>query len=95
MMRLSEDRIEAISLAITDRLASEEFVDLTMDEEDLAHLIGGVIAKDLKTEDDIQREAVEWIAVNRKHLETGTTAWQIEMENQRELLAVRRGYTLP
>lgn len=94
-MRLSEERIEAISLAITDRLAAEELVDLTMDEEDLAHVIGGVIAKDLAIEDELQREAVEWLQTNRKHLEAGTSAWQIELEQQRERMAVRRGYVLP
>lgn len=94
-MRLSEDRIEAISMAITDRLAEEELVDLTMDEDDLAHLIAQVIGRDLAIEDEIQREAVQWLETNRKHLETGTSAWQIELEKQRESLAVRRGYLLP
>jgi len=94
-MRLSEDRIEAMALAITDRLAEDELVDLTIDEEDLAHLIAGVIMKDLKVEDEIQSEAVKWLAVNRKHLDTGSSAWQIELERQREQIAIRRGYKLP
>ena len=94
-MRLSETRIEAIALAITDRLAEDELVDLTIDEDDLAHLIGDVIVKDLKLEDEIQREAVEWLEVNRKHLDTGSTAWQVELDQQREQIAIRRGYTLP
>ena len=94
-MRLSEQRIETIALAITDRLAEEELVDLTIDEEDLAHLIGEVIIKDLKLEDEIQREAVEWLEVNRKHLDTGSTAWQVELDKQREQIAIRRGYKLP
>jgi len=94
-MRLSEERIEAIAVAITDRLAEDELVDLTIDEEDLAHLIGNVIARDLKLEDEIQREAVEWLEVNRKHLDTGSSAWQIELDRQREQIAIRRGYTLP
>ena len=51
-MRLSEQRIENIALAITDRLAEDELVDLTIDEDDLAHLIGDVILKDLKLEDE-------------------------------------------
>jgi hypothetical protein len=94
-MRLSEERIEAIALAITDRLAEDELVDLTIDEEDLANLIGDVIARDLKIEDEIQREAVEWLSVNRKHLEQGSSAWQIELDKQREQIAIRRGYVLP
>ena len=94
-MRLSEERIEAIALAITDRLAEEELVDLTIDEEDLAQLISDTIVKDLKLEDEIQREAVEWLGVNRKHLDTGSSAWHIELEKQREQIAIRRGYKLP
>lgn len=94
-MRLSEERIEAMSLAITDRLAEDELVDLTIDEDDLANLIGEVIAKDLKLEDEIQREAVEWLAVNRKHLDQGSNAWRIELDKQREQIAIRRGYVLP
>ena len=94
-MRVSEDRIEAISLAIVDRLAEEELVDLTMDEEDLAHLVANVITKDLAVEDEIQREAVDWIQTNKAHLEAGTSGWQIELEQRREQFAVRRGYTLP
>ena len=94
-MRLSEQRVEAIALAITDRLAEEELVDLTINEEDLAHMIGDVIIKDLKLEDEIQREAVEWLEVNRKHLDTGSTAWQVELDKQREQIAIRRGYKLP
>ena len=94
-MRLSEERIEAIALAITDRVAEDELVDLTIDEEDLAHLIGDVIAKDLRTEEEIHRETVEWLRVNRKHLDEGSSAWQIELEKQREQIAIRRGYVLP
>ena len=94
-MRLSEQRIENIALAITDRLAEDELVDLTIDEDDLAHLIGDTIMKDLQAEDEIQREAVEWLEVNRKHLDAGSTGWQIELEKQREQIAIRRGYKLP
>lgn len=94
-MRLSEERIEAISLAITDRLAEDELVDLTIDEEDLANLIADVLTRDLKVEDEVQREAVEWLRLNRKHLDEGSSAWQIELEKQREQIAIRRGYVLP
>ena len=94
-MRLSEARIEAISLAITDRLAEEELVDLTIDEEDLAHLVAQVLLKDLAREDEIQREAVQWLEVNKKHLEPGSSPWQIELDKRREQIAIQRGYVLP
>ena len=94
-MRLSEERIEAISLAITDRLAEEELVDLTIDEDDLANLISEVMIKDFTREDEIQREAVEWLEINRKHLDPGSNAWRIELEQKREQIAIRRGYRMP
>jgi hypothetical protein len=94
-MRLGEDRIDSIALAITDRLAEEELVDLEMDEQDLANVIAQIIRKDLLIEDEIQREAVLWIEQNRKHLESGTSEWHIELDKVRERLAIRRGYVLP
>ena len=94
-MRLREERIEAIALAITDRLAEQELVDLTIDEDDLANLIGEVMIKDFQREDEIQREAVEWLEVNRKHLDPGSSTWQIELEQKRDQIAIQRGYRLP
>lgn len=94
-MRVSEERVESISLAISDRLAGDELVDLEIDEEDLANLIGRVLIRDLAREDEIQREAVEWVETNKKHLEPGTTPWQVELERRREAMAIRRGYVLP
>jgi len=94
-MRLNDRRIDAIALAIVDRLAEEELVDLTFGEEDLVHLVGDCITRDLAREDEIQREAVEWLAVNRKHLVEGTSDWEIELDRQRDRLAIQRGYVLP
>ena len=94
-MRLSEERIEIIALAIADRLAEQELVDLTIDEDDLANLIGEVMIKDFQREDDIQREAVEWLEVNRKHLDAGSSAWRVELEQKRDQIAIQRGYRLP
>jgi hypothetical protein len=94
-MRLTEARIESIAQAMVDRLAEEELVDLTMSEEDLAELISQVMQRDLAQEDVIQREAVEWLQVNRKHLQEGSDPWQIELEQQRDAIAIRKGYVLP
>ena len=94
-MRLNDRRIEAIALAIVDRLAEEELIDLTMDEEDLTNLVGDCITNDLAREDEIHREAVEWLARNRRHLEAGTSDWEIELERRRVAVAIQRGYLLP
>lgn len=94
-MRLSEERIEGISQAIVDRLAEDDLIDLTIDEEDLANLVAQVIVKDLQREDEIQRDAVKWVEINKKHLDAGSSAWQIEVERRRESIAIQRGYVLP
>lgn len=94
-MRLTEARIEAIAQAMADRLAEDEMVDLTMSEDDLADLIAQCLEKDLSREDAIQREAVEWLKVNRRHLQEGTDAWEVELQRQREAIAIRKGYLLP
>lgn len=94
-MRLTEERIEAIAMAITDRLAEEELVDLTIDEEDLANLVANVITRDLAREDEIQREAVEFVRKTKPQLDPGSTGWSIELERARDQIAVRRGYVLP
>ena len=94
-MRLTEERIDAIALAITDRLAEDELVDLTIDEDGLASLIAQVITKDLAREDEIQREAVEFLQKTKPGLEPGGSGWRIELDRAREQFAVRRGYVLP
>lgn len=94
-MRLSEERIEVISRAIVDRLAEDELIDLTLDEDDLANLVAQVLVKDLRREDEIQREAVQWVETNRKHLDAGSSPWQVEVDRRRELIAIQHGYVLP
>ena len=94
-MRLSEERIEVISRAIFDRIAEEELIDLTLDEEDLANLVAQVLVKDLRREDEIQREAVQWVEINKKHLDAGSSIWQVEVARRRESIAIQHGYVLP
>ena len=94
-MRLREERIDIIAQAIVDRLAEDELIDLTMDEEALGERIGVVIAKDLAREDEIQREAVEWVRKHRAHMVEGTSEWSIELDRKRQEIAVTRGYVLP
>jgi len=94
-MRLNDRRIESISTSIVDRLAEEEMLDLTISEEDLVVLVANVIESDLSIEDELQEEAVNWLRQHRKNLEEGSSPWEIELERQREQLAIRRGYVLP
>jgi len=94
-MRLSEERIEKIATSIVDRLAEEELVDLTIEEEMLAERIGLLILQDLEKENQIQHEAVEWLSHHKSYLERGTSQWSIELEKKREELAIIKRYILP
>lgn len=94
-MRLREERIEAISQAIVDALCEEELVDLTIDEEELVHLVSNAILADLAKEDEIQEEAVRWMQHNKPGLQEGTGPWEIELEKRLGQIAIQRGYTLP
>lgn len=94
-MRLSEERVDAIALAITDKVAEEELIDLEMDEENLADLISEVILKDLRKEEEVHREAVEFVKKTKPGLEPGSSGWSIELDRAREQFAVKRGYVLP
>jgi hypothetical protein len=70
-------------------------LDLTLSEEDLTNLIAELIEGDLRIEDAIQDEAVNWMRVNRKNVPEGSDAWGIELDRHRDQLAIRRGYVLP
>ncbi len=94
-MRLSEERIERIATDIVDRLAEEELVDLTIEEDQLADLIAVLIHDDLEKENLIQQEAVEWLSRHKPYLERGTSQWSIELDRKREELAIVKGYILP
>ncbi len=94
-MRFSEERIEKIANDIVDRLAEEELVDLTVEEEELAGLIGDLLLEDLERENIIRREAIEWLTLNRPRLEPGTDAWSIELEKKLEDIAISKAYVLP
>lgn len=94
-MRMSEERIDKIAQDIVDRLAEDELIDLTVDEDMLAERIGVLIARDLAVEEEIQREAVEWLRKHRPHLEPGTSDWSIELDAKRDDIAISRGYVLP
>ena len=94
-MRFSEERIEKIASDIVDRLAEDELVDLTVEEEELAGLIGELLLEDLERESLIRREAIDWLKRNRPRLDPGTDAWSIELEKKLEDIAISKAYVLP
>lgn len=93
-MRLSEERVAVIARDIADVLLDEELVDLEMEEDRFVFLLESLILRDLRIEDEIDEEATAWLQKNRRHVEEGSTEWEIEMERIKEELAVSRGYVI-
>lgn len=93
-MRLSEERVALLAREITDKLLDDELIDLEIDEDRFTFLVETLILKDLKVEDEIDEEATAWLQKNRRHVEEGSTEWEIEMERIKEELAVTRGYVI-
>ena len=79
---------------ICDRLLDEELIDLEIAENDFVFQLESLILKDLRIEDEIDEDATEWIKKNRRHVEEGSTEWEVEMERVKEELAVARGYVI-
>jgi hypothetical protein len=93
-MRLSEERVAVIAREIANSLLDEELVDLEIEEDRFVFLIESLILKDLRTEGEIEEEATAWLKKNRRHVEEGSTEWEVEMERIKEELAVARGYVI-
>jgi hypothetical protein len=94
-MRLSEERIDDITMAIVERLLDEELIDVRGDERKLAVRLSRLFIQDLAQEGQIQLEAVEWLRKHKPHLIEGTDPWEIALERKRHDLAIARGYVLP
>ena len=94
-MRLSEERVDAIAMAIVDRLCEDELIDLEIEEENLADLVSEVLLKDLRREEEVQKEAVDFLKKTKPQLEPGSSGWSIELDRVRDRIAVKRGYVLP
>jgi hypothetical protein len=93
-MRLSEERVAVIARDIANTLLDEELVDLEIEEDRFIFIVESAILKDLAIEDEIDEAATEWIKKNRRHVEEGSTEWEVEMERVKEELAVARGYVI-
>ena len=93
-MRLSEERVAVIAREIANTLLDEELVDLEIEEDRFVFLIESLILKDLQLEGEIEEEATAWLKQNRRHVEEGSTEWEVEMERIKEELAVSRGYVI-
>lgn len=93
-MRLSEERVAVIARDIANTLLDEEMVDLEIEEDRFIFLIESLFLKDLATEGEIEEEATAWLKQNRRHVEEGSTEWEVEMDRIKEELAVARGYVI-
>jgi len=93
-MRLSEERVAVIARDVANTLLDEELVDLEIEEDRFIFLLESLILKDLNIENEIDEEATAWLKQNRRHVEEGSTEWEVEMDQIKEELAVSRGYVI-
>ncbi len=93
-MRISEDRTGVIARNIVNNLLDEELVDLEIGEDQFTFLIESLMIQDLKVEDEIDEIASTFLLKTKPYLQEGSTEWEIAMDQQREKLAIDRGYII-
>jgi len=93
-MRISEERVAIVAKGIVNNLLDEELVDLEISEDQFTFLIESLIVKDLKVEDEIDELASTFLLKHKSYLQEGSTEWEIAMDQQREKLAIDRGYII-
>lgn len=93
-MRLSEERISAITRRIVDLLLDEEHVDLEIAEDRFAFLLESRLTELLRIEDEIDEEATAWMHAHKSYLEDGSPEFEVELEKVKKNLADTRGYVL-
>jgi len=93
-MRISEERVAIVAKSIVNNLLDEELVDLEISEDQFTFLIESLIVKDLKVEDEIDELASTFLLKHKSYLQEGSTEWEIAMDQQREKLAIDRGYII-
>lgn len=93
-MRLSEERVHVLAARIVQQLIEAKAVSMPENENLLKQRVASWIIDDLKTEDEIDREARRILRSYSHPLEEGSEEWEIKLRQTREELAARRGYVL-
>ncbi|MBN1423794.1 DUF507 family protein [Candidatus Fermentibacteria bacterium] len=93
-MRLSEERVHVLAAHIVQKLVEAEAVVAPDNENLLKQRVAAWIIDDLKTEDEIDREARRILRSLSRPPEEGSEEWDIKLRQTRDDLAQRRGYAL-
>lgn len=93
-MRLSEERVHVLASRIVDQLVEGRVIAKPDNENLLKQRIAAWIIEDLKTEDEIDREARRILRSMSHPPEEGSEDWEISLRRIKEDLAARRGFVL-
>jgi hypothetical protein len=93
-VRMSEDRVHVVAVLIAEKLLDDGAVAEPENRNLFIQKITAWIIDDLKTEDEIDREARRILQSYSRPIEEGSEEWDILFRKTREELADRKGYVL-
>ena len=91
-MRLTEDRIEAISKKIVKTLRDEKMLRLKGMAARAETEIQRVVTEDLRIEDEINAEVERQIDSMSRNIPYGSAEWQATFTQLKDRLSQQRGY---
>jgi hypothetical protein len=92
-MRLSEERIRFIAKQAARRMIEEGAVEPGVGELNLRTLIAQVLISDMQVEEQIDAQARESVARQRRLVE-GTPEYEAAFQQAKAAIAAKRGYPL-
>ena len=93
-MKLSEERIASICSQIVDRLVTDKVVKLDSRPLKVQTELERVVIADLKVEEEIEKEANDFVRRARNAPPEGSAAFETLVGKQKEVLAKKRNYVL-
>jgi hypothetical protein len=91
---MSEDRVHVVAVLIAEKLLEDKAVTEPENRNIFVQRIAAWIIDDLKTEDEIDREARRILQSYSRPIEEGSEEWDILFRKTRADLADRKGYVL-
>lgn len=93
-MRLSKEEIEKISKMVLEHLKAKGLIVFKVPEETVLHRMIEIFNKDIKSEDDLDREVEKIIEGHAKELEAGRMDYRKMFHLVKSKLAKERGIVL-
>jgi len=93
-VKLSEERVSSICAQIVDRLVTGKVVKLDVRALKIQTELERVVIADLKVEEEIEREAIQFVRRAKNAPPEGSAAFDTLVSKQKEALAAKRNYVL-